>query len=432
MDACLPVISRLYRERPGDEILCLFLSNRTAIDFTRARSSVAEITDEIVDAYIWPVGQGTWGKCGSFEELNVWTRKTDKLERALSRWLRPECARRRVVMRHLFGVLEELIVRWVVGRRRATPNHIQDIQGVFTDIAALMTTHQHGFLTLLYWYRRLKDVPHFFLNHGLYVIRDKNEQRPRGRFCIQPSESLWFINHADEVDACIDGYGFKRSRLRAVGVPRHDQSWMKEIIDRERQKDEWSRRGYVLLVSRPAGDAVLPRHRKEKYLQWIHRVVCRERGRELVVKRHPKEVDTEVFEQALGASEQGRSWLFADNHPFVLGRNAELVITFWSGVCVDMIQLGKISIEVNDVRGLEFFDNIHGFRDEDGRAITEYEHFGLVKPAHSEEQLRSVMDRALDNGPQEFAELESNYQRRFATEPDVARQVANEIIMSAS
>lgn len=424
----MPVLAQIRRERPNAEIICLFPNIKTAQDMAQTKSSLYDFAQEYFDGYIWPVKQDIWQKTEKLRDLETDVRKFCNTQAKVERVTKSKTAKKYVLVRKTLELLEHALYLAKTGKKRATPDGLHDLGAVMTDVLVLRTRNSKKVVDLLYWYRHLKNIPHFFLNHGIYVIRGVQAYKREGWYEFHPWDRKWFINHESEQRICQDVYGFRLDQLQEVGVPRHDESWMQTVIEREKLNADWTKSGYALLISRPAGEAVLPKERKRRYLEWVKNVVCEENSMELVIKMHPKEEDEGDFEGIFGIGNKERTWCLAGNHPFVLASGANIVLTFWSGVCVDMIRLKRPTIEVNDVNGLDYFDNADAFRDGEGRALTEYAYYELVLQSRNEDELRAQVEKCLNDRDGVLDDLNEAYGRRFFRGREVSRAMAKEIV----
>jgi hypothetical protein len=151
----------------------------------------------------------------------------------------------------------------------------------------------------------------------------------------------------------------------------------------------------------------------------------------LIIKIHPKEsldgIDGIIYRDVLGVENYGKTWLFSNRHPFVLGKKSLFSISFYSGVPIDMLAINKPTIEYLNWEGLEGYDNKNSLRDEHGKPISQYTYVDIVLGARSKLELEQHVESILNRYEATVLSLRSRYDNFFKTFDGASEMVANDI-----
>ena len=140
--------------------------------------------------------------------------------------------------------------------------------------------------------------------------------------------------------------------MKILGCPKFDKSWSKFV---KKQKIQFPfKEKFVLLISRNYDNNYLPLNRKIQYLKIIKKNII-DKNYKLVVKLHPKE-DSEsgknFYYKIFGENQYKKMEIF-NRYPLTVVSKVIFVITFFSGVAVDMCSQKKTTIELLNLKGLE-------------------------------------------------------------------------------
>jgi len=113
----------------------------------------------------------------------------------------------------------------------------------------------------------------------------------------------------------------------------------------------------------------------------------------------------------------------------VLGRKCKFAISFFSGVAVDMLALGKPVIEYLDLKGIPAYDNDKSLRDSNGYPVLSYRYLGLVLGADDELTFRKQVNKITDDPVKSSNFLMTRYRDIFA-DPDGAAEIISGDILS--
>ena len=218
-------------------------------------------------------------------------------------------------------------------------------------------------------------------------------------------------------------YGLKSEQIKVCGIPRHEKQWIKTLIEKEDFKKNNEK--YILIISRPVS-TVLPLNRKKKSLEMI-KIIAKQLGYKVIIKLHPKEKYYKYFEDIFEASEYKKSWEISTKHPFVLGKNSEFAVSFYSGVPIDLIVFGVPTIELLDLKGIKDYDNECALRDDNGEAVLNPRYLNLVLGTSSFEGFQKHVKRILNDRKNLIKELQIGYEKNFPILEDVNDKIAQYI-----
>lgn len=255
-----------------------------------------------------------------------------------------------------------------------------------------------------------RKMPWFSLPHGIDPRILKLGRRTRegikgiGITIYASSEAE--ARHYDE------SYGVPQSQVKVVGVPRHDQRWIKRLRESYRgQPDEKGR--YIFLASRPVNERTFPAAQKTEALQALKTLAdqldCR-----VLVRLHPLETgfDKGIIENVFDKHVLGKTWSYSTLPPMVAAEGALFAVTLFSSVAIDMLAIEVPVIELCDFAGLTESPNL--VHDIDGRLTSIYQQSGLVLGAANVEQLTLRAGQILDGRDAVLARLKSAYSRTYA------------------
>jgi hypothetical protein len=275
----------------------------------------------------------------------------------------------------------------------------------------------------------LKHFPKFSMLHGLgpaWVLPNFN--------CIKsvdkkPNVVVYSMSHL-EVQGYKKCFGILDKNIVHVGIPRHDNEWIEFICNKSEHIKSEKFDSFVFIIGRPASSYNTP-ERKKKALTDIYNIVCVKHKMKLVVKSHPKEsingVDGKIYKEGLGLENYGKDWIYSDRHPFVLGKRSIFSISFYSGVVLDMLAIGKPTIEYLDLVGLSSYDNSKSLRDEYGNPVFQYAYTNLALSARSSRDLDGHVESILHQYQKTTLSLHSRYKDYFSTFDESSNKVASDI-----
>jgi len=207
-----------------------------------------------------------------------------------------------------------------------------------------------------------------------------------------------------------DLFGKNDITLSVIGIPRHDDEYISFI--KEYKKLDFADEKVMLLISRPSSE-FLPYYRKKKAIEEIKQIAIDENFK-ILIKLHPKEFDSKIYESVLGKDTEGVLWEYTSLHVFQLAERVKFAMTFFSGVAIDLIKLGIPTLEYLNLRGLDDYDNKFSLRD-GGVPVFSYRYWGLVAGIDSVDDLRNTVHCIMKNQYKLFDKVKYNYRVNFGS-----------------
>ena len=148
---------------------------------------------------------------------------------------------------------------------------------------------------------------------------------------------------------------------------------------------------------------------------------------EIVVKLHPREYKTSLYEQVFNSNGEKIKWMISNRHPFSIGKKCEFAISYYSGVPVDLLHLGVPTIELSDFRGITRDDHEFSMRNSKGEPVREYRYLNLVLGASSENEFENHVKEILYDKNKVVKDLQKNYEKIIPTTQNINNIIAEEI-----
>jgi len=179
-----------------------------------------------------------------------------------------------------------------------------------------------------------------------------------------------------------------------IGIPWHNSDWLSKF------KNIKSYNQNIFVVSRPSAASYLDRNEKERTIRNIAKYAIK-KDFDIVVKIHPKEVNDPLYKKIFKEL-SFQNWSFFDGNILTGISQSSVVVTFFSGVCVDAIALDRPVIEYRDSRGKVINNNIN-----------QYENTNLVIPAKNKQEFFNAMDKCMDERSSVLNRQRNNYEKLF-------------------
>ena len=277
----------------------------------------------------------------------------------------------------------------------------------------------------------LKNVQRFSMRHGLGISWVADHLKCEESVSKRSDVTVYVRSHL-EVGGYKKCYGILEKNIVHASIPRHDKDWIEFVCSQpdasDNEEDVFD--SFVFIIGRQ----ISPYHtiaRKRKALKDIYNVICVKNKLKLVVKKHPKEslngIDGDIYRDVLGMDNYGKTWLFSNSHPFILGKKSLFSISFYSGVPLDMLAINKPTIEYFNLVGLKAYDNKKSLRDDHGKAVSQYRYTKLVLGARSKLELEQHVESILNRYEATVLSLRSRYDNFFKTFDGASEMVANDI-----
>ena len=215
-----------------------------------------------------------------------------------------------------------------------------------------------------------------------------------------------------------------------LGCPKHDETWLNFI--NQKKKTKLFNDGYVLLVSRNVDNDYLPSKRKINYLKIIKQNIL-DKGLKIIIKLHPKE-DSEsgknfyfkIFEK----ENFNKSWKFSKDMPMQLSIHAKFVITFFSGVAVDMCAQKKSTIELLDLKGLENKANPFDlfYEKYTNEPVFRVRKYGFVYGTSNEKEFQNRVNWVINNEKKSNEKFYKHFTKLYSKNKKATQNVYNYIL----
>jgi hypothetical protein len=219
-------------------------------------------------------------------------------------------------------------------------------------------------------------------------------------------------------------YGIDRNKIYAVGIPRHDQRWIKKIQEESGSLPyQFDDDNTIILLSLQVSNSGISFDQKFQTIKNIKKILIDELGMRIVIKLHPNEKQEKIYadkndrlyENILGLNNYGLTWVYSDLHVFALGRGKRLAISLGTGVAFDMVAMGVPCIEYVE------FNNSK-------KNPSEFVDCGLVEGASNLQELCNYIDRLFIDSSQISAHSTNVYKKYFSILNDASMKAAYEII----
>jgi hypothetical protein len=276
---------------------------------------------------------------------------------------------------------------------------------------------------------KLISIPKFSINHGVGATWHMDRFNCKKRVKTRRDTVVYNMSHFED-----DGYkkchGILDKNLVHVGIPSYDKDWVKFIFKQQKPPKEDVFDSFVLIIGRPASP-FNTLERKKSALRNIYNTICIKHKLKIVVKPHPKEsingTDGHIYRDTLGIENYGKTWMYSDQHPFILGNKTIFSISFYSGVALGMLSINKPTIEYLDLRGIDAYDNNFSLRDKNGTPVFSDRYANLVLGASTSMEFDQHVDSILNRYEGTVLPLYINYKNYFNPLNNASEIVANDI-----
>jgi len=388
LDNWLPVIHKLRIKYPNSELVCIITKPGTA-EVIDLNNILIKIADDLFDLIVYKSNAEQWFECISFSAA-----KEQNTPSSLRRFIflfKKAFLRYRLlssllcVVRLIYGLLDFFSPKKKI---KLNKFELQD-SVVLYDIYE--ETKEYNRELLKYFI----GVTKFSISHGAHIEQQAIEHNRITNLSRGSDEVNVFLFSKDEKEFYKNTYSLQDSDIFIVGVPRHNQEWASYLYSMSNDNDkEWNQ--YIFFISRTVSE-YLPLDRKIQAIQDIRKLAFENLDLKIIIKLHPKEHSSELYEKILGKDNYGIKWKFSSAHPFLLGKRCAFAITLFSGVSVDMAALNVPTIECLNLHGLKKFDNKDSLKDENGVSVLEYRHMKIVLGSSNYEQLKRQANYIMSN-----------------------------------
>ena len=388
LDNWLPVIHKLRTKYPNSELVCIITKPGTAevIDLSNI---LIKIADDLFDLIVYKSNAEQWFECFSFSVAKA-QNKPSNLKRFL--FLFKKIFLRYRLLSSLSGIvrLTFRLLDFFSPKKKIKLNKFETQNSVVLyDVYE--ETKEYNRELLEYFI----GVPKFSISHGTHIEQKTIEHNRITNLSRISDEVNVFLFSKDEKEFYKNTYSLQDSDIFIVGVPRHNQEWASYLYSMSNDKEqEWDQ--YIFFISRTVSE-YLPLDRKIQAIKDIRKLAFDDLGLKIIVKLHPKEHSSGLYEKILGKDNYGIKWKLSSAHPFLLGKRCTFAITLFSGVSVDMAALNVPTIECLNLHGLKKFDNEDSLKDKNGVSVLEFRHMKIVLGSSNYEQLKIQANYIMNN-----------------------------------
>lgn len=419
IDSWLPVLQKIKEIDPKKNIVCVFTKNRMIHEIETDKSLI-QIADKTFDKTVFYSSIQKWiiadnfSETKEFEKRNLIQSFLHKVTQRLPKnrlFSYPKRFLNSINSSSIYFRMKNNIFKW--------EDNSENVTSILFDVYVDKKDHVTEILN------HFKHVQKFSMSHGLKV---KNINLWSDQKTPVKDDVIAYIHSKHESGFFRDRFGIPEKNQRVIGVPRHDPEWIQHLIDNDSELESEIGNDFIFVISRPHTTDYHPRERMEKSLEHIKKLAWDYLDKKLVVKLHPKEKVTGIYEEVFGEENYGSKWVYSNAHPLILGSRCSFAIAFYSGVVVDMTAIEIPTIELLDLRGIKGYDDDEALRDENGDPVFEYRFNDLTLGANDYEDLKKQTDRILNNRPEVMKYLKEGYLKFYETSENVRNRIATDIL----
>ena len=421
LDNWLPVLYRIKQHAPHINVL-LFLPKASIAEQINRNNVLVEIAEEVFSDVVVYWYDGKWKQTNSMLDARTMA-KSAVVERFFYAYARKFESKNFAIISGFIRILVKILSKYVFCRSNFSLDGLRESSVVVYDVYEETKPYRDGFFELVEG-----GVKKYSISHGIDIncspIIDRSEN-----VCAEKN-TLVYLFSREEVDFYQLSIGVPRENMQIVGVPRHDDDWVRLIQNRalDNTSEEFFGDGqYVVLFSRSIS-SYLPLERKIKALQLLKKYIIDRLDICLVIKLHPKEVSfIHIFYEVFGKDNLNKTWKISELHPFALAKLCKFAVVFYSGVSIDMNYLGVPVIEYLDMNDLEEHDNQQSIRI-NGNPCFSYRYLGFVHGASNEMELEQAVYACVNDNEKLRKMFRDKYDFYFPKENNLSKSIANTIL----
>ena len=321
VDIWLPIIRKL-KEKDCIKIDFIF-PDPSALRLEDKKSNLFSLTKHFSDRIIYKGYSGRWFVAPTLDLAHAENKLCGFDERILrlSRRLTKGKASRFFFLR-MIGRFTSIVSKYILYlkenfRHQCLYNFdlLRNVDGILCDITV------ESKLANIELRSNFKYVQKFSMFHAMGALWVAPQF-----ICEQPIEKRLDTIVYSMSDLEINGYekcfGILKENIVHAGIPRQDKDWIDFICNQPYPNKDNLFDSFVFIIGRPAS-AIIPVERKRKALRDIYDIVCTKYKLKLVIKTHPKEsLDEHIYREGLGLKNYGKTWMYSDSHPFILGKES--------------------------------------------------------------------------------------------------------------
>jgi len=226
------------------------------------------------------------------------------------------------------------------------------------------------------------------------IVNNTKEQSPFKNI-------VHYIFNDKEINYYKKKFNLKENQIKKINIPRHNKKWINFFKNYYINDIPKSFNNYVIIGSKPGTNIAFSKKNKIICIKILKKILIDELNLNIVIKKHPKELNDVLYEKIFGKSNYNKNWTVTNNHIFNLGNKAKFCISFGGSLPIDLINLDVLSIEFRDLNGILEYDNENSLRDNNDNPISYLGFTNIVETASKEHELREKIEYIIKN--KEFA-----------------------------
>jgi hypothetical protein len=430
VDVWLPVIRKL-KEKDGVVIDFVF-PDPSSLRLEDKSSDLFNLAEKFADNVIYKSYSGQWFVADTLIEASAGIKFSyfdESILQISNRLIKGKISKYSVIKligSYIFKISKYIIyVKERIDRCNYlyNPGFFENVDGILFDVTRESKFSNEDLRN------DLKNIQKFSMFHGLASIwvipafKCNQSVEKRSDVTVYSMSNLESVGY----EKC---YGILGKNIIHAGIPKHDKDWFEFVYNNSDNTKREEFNSFVFMIGRPASP-YNTLERKKKALKDIYDVVCVKHKLRLIVKTHPKEsiygVDGDIYRDALGEKNYGKTWVYSNSHPFILGKKSIFSISFYSGVALDMLAINKPTIEYLDLVGLPLYDNSSALRDEQGRPVFQSRYTNIVLGANSRQELEDHVESILQQYEETILPLRLRYKKYFSVYDGSSKMIADDI-----
>jgi hypothetical protein len=433
IDNWLPVMKGLKHN--DDFVIYIVFPEKSSLVTIKSDSQLFKLSEILSDGVLFKTYANNWIFESSLYKskriLNIG--KADKVILSIVRRLTAG-ALSNIYLLNFFGRMLDRIfilkekIRLFLTSSHSVVNNLSKVNNVSAILYDITVESKLANRELLEYF---KSVPKFSILHGVTVPYHNETLSNCYKKIEKRSDVVVYPYSFPEVKGYQSCYGIDERNIFVTGIIRHNKDWINYVIDNFNLGEfDQIFDNFVLIIGRPVSP-FNPPDRYKRALKNINKIICNELGKKILIKTHPKEdcdgAESRIYYEVFGKDNYGITWCFSDAHPFLLGKKCNFSISFYSSVPIDLIAMGKLTIEYLDLRGLKRYDNVNSLRDGHGHPVFPERYSNLVLGASNEKQFRKHIQSIESDYDLTFSKIKSKYDEYFSSPKDAVKIVVKDI-----
>jgi len=426
LDSWLPVIKRINEQYPEIRFSIIFPRKRTVSEIDLSSTLIKILGRSIESVVFRERNLSKWYQCESLQKakkqvtLSIFERNLKKIG------IKNRYARFLIrYVQKIFRKGDEIKFK---SRETDLDSYISEFSGLFYDVYEHNKSYNREIIS------RAKNILKFSISHGLNLIGENSKLR----IPESPNEhdkTVVFSFSENEKKLYKEKYGVPLENNFVIGIQRHDPEWIKNYIHLDEEKEKAATLfddDYIFVISRPDSTDYLPTERAKRSIQIIKNIALNKLNAKIVIKLHPKEIKSGLYEDVLGEDNYGKTWTYSNAHPFTIGSKCMFAVSYYSGVPIDLIAMDVPTIELLDLRGIDKYERLENRKDKNGAPMLYFRYNNLVLGASTQKEFFDQADKILSNRNEVNTWLRKSYERIYKNPEGSIQRTVDIIIRKIS